>query len=89
LPQEVLGFGLGWWNDVVAYLRSSLPVIAVLAGLPQETLSFGLGWSSGIVAFLRGSFLVIAAYTGLIMVFIGLYWIWWKIIPRRKVVVKK
>ncbi len=25
--------GLGWWLDVLAFLRGSLPVLAVLAGL--------------------------------------------------------
>ncbi|MDR0289960.1 MAG: hypothetical protein LBI06_03410 [Treponema sp.] len=33
LPQEILGFGLGWWNDVLVFLRGALPVIAVLVGL--------------------------------------------------------
>jgi len=33
LPPEVLGFGLGWKNDVLAFLRGGLPVIAVLIGL--------------------------------------------------------
>jgi len=33
LPPEVLGFGLGWGNDVIAFLRGGLPVIAVLVGL--------------------------------------------------------
>jgi len=33
LPPELLGFGLGWGNDVLAFLRGGLPVIAVLIGL--------------------------------------------------------
>ena len=33
LPREVIGFGLGWWSDVVPFLRGSLPVMAVLIGL--------------------------------------------------------
>jgi hypothetical protein len=33
LPPETAGFGLGWWKDVLAFLRGGLPVIAVLIGL--------------------------------------------------------
>jgi hypothetical protein len=33
LPSETVGFGLGWWNDIIAFLRGGLPVIAVLIGL--------------------------------------------------------
>jgi hypothetical protein len=33
LPSEILGFGLGWWDDVLAFLRGGLPVIAVVIGL--------------------------------------------------------
>ena len=33
LPQEIIGFGLGWGNDVLAFLRGGLPVIAVLIGI--------------------------------------------------------
>ena len=29
----VLPVGLGWWEDVLAFLRGSLPIIAVLIGL--------------------------------------------------------
>jgi hypothetical protein len=29
LPPETAGFGLGWWGDVLAFLRGGLPVIAV------------------------------------------------------------
>jgi hypothetical protein len=32
LPPELLGFGLGWWGDVLAFLRGGLPVFAVLIG---------------------------------------------------------
>jgi len=33
LPPEVLGFGLGWGNDVLAFLRGGVPVILILIGL--------------------------------------------------------
>jgi len=33
LPPDVVGFGLGWRNDVLAFLRGALPVIAVLIGI--------------------------------------------------------
>lgn len=33
LPPETAGFGLGWWKDVLAFLRGGVPVIAVLIGL--------------------------------------------------------
>jgi hypothetical protein len=33
LPPEALGFGLGWGDDVLTFLRGALPVIAVLVGL--------------------------------------------------------
>jgi hypothetical protein len=33
LPPDMLGFGLGWWGDVLVFLRGGLPVIAVLIGL--------------------------------------------------------
>ena len=33
LPPDVIGFGLGWWKDVLTFLRGGLPVIAVLIGL--------------------------------------------------------
>lgn len=33
LPPETIGFGLAWWNDVLAFLRGGLPVLAVLIGL--------------------------------------------------------
>jgi hypothetical protein len=33
LPPEILGFGLGWWKDVLVFLRGGLPVVAVAIGL--------------------------------------------------------
>ena len=33
LPPATAGFGLGWWKDVLTFLRGALPVIAVLVGL--------------------------------------------------------
>jgi hypothetical protein len=33
LPAETLGFGLGWGNDVLAFLRGGLPVIAIMIGI--------------------------------------------------------
>ena len=33
LPVETAGFVLGWGNDVLAFLRGGLPVIAILIGL--------------------------------------------------------
>jgi len=30
---EAAGFGLGWWKDVLAFLRGGLPVMAVLIGI--------------------------------------------------------
>ena len=33
LSKEAVGFGLGWWDDVLAFLRGGLPVIAVLIGI--------------------------------------------------------
>jgi hypothetical protein len=33
LPPDSVGFGLGWWKDILAFLRGGLPVIAVLIGL--------------------------------------------------------
>ncbi|MDR1420691.1 MAG: hypothetical protein LBI86_09980 [Treponema sp.] len=29
LPPHIAGFGLGWWDDVLIFLRGGLPVIAV------------------------------------------------------------
>ncbi|MDR0623903.1 MAG: hypothetical protein LBG10_05680 [Treponema sp.] len=33
LPSETAGFGLGWWADVLAFLRGGLPVVAVFIAL--------------------------------------------------------
>ena len=33
LPAETVGFGLGWGDDVLAFLRGGIPVIAMLIGL--------------------------------------------------------
>jgi hypothetical protein len=33
LPRDVVGFGLGWGEDVLAFLRGGLPVIAILIGI--------------------------------------------------------
>jgi len=33
LPAETAGFGLGWGDDVLAFLRGGIPVIAMLIGL--------------------------------------------------------
>jgi hypothetical protein len=33
LPAAPDGFGLGWWNDVLVFLRGCIPVLAVLIGL--------------------------------------------------------
>jgi len=32
LPADVVGFGLGWGDDVLAFLRGGIPVIAILVG---------------------------------------------------------
>ena len=33
LPKPPDGFGLGWWGDVLVFLRGGLPVIAVFIGI--------------------------------------------------------
>ncbi|MCL2722268.1 MAG: hypothetical protein FWD47_13145 [Treponema sp.] len=33
LPKEILGFGLGWGEDVLAFLKGGAPVLAILFGL--------------------------------------------------------
>jgi len=33
LSPGLTGFGLGWWKDILAFLRGGLPVVAVLIGL--------------------------------------------------------
>jgi hypothetical protein len=33
LPPESVGFGLGWWEDVLAFLRGGLPVVACFVAI--------------------------------------------------------
>ncbi len=33
LPPETVGFGLGWGNDIVLFLRGCLPIFAAFVGL--------------------------------------------------------
>jgi hypothetical protein len=33
LPAEIIGVGLGWGNDVLAFLRGGVPVIAIMIGI--------------------------------------------------------
>jgi len=33
IPREIIGFGLGWGDDVLAFLRGGAPVAAILLGL--------------------------------------------------------
>jgi hypothetical protein len=33
LPAGVIGFGLGWGDDVLTFLRGGVPVVAILVGL--------------------------------------------------------
>jgi hypothetical protein len=33
LPPAAAGFGLGWWEDILTFLRGALPVIAAFAAL--------------------------------------------------------
>ena len=33
LPPDVIGFGLGWGNDVVTFLKGAAPVVAILIGI--------------------------------------------------------
>jgi hypothetical protein len=33
LPDDIIGIGLGWGSDVLAFLRGGLPVVAILIGL--------------------------------------------------------
>jgi len=33
LPPGVIGFGLNWGSDVLAFLRGGVPVIAILIGI--------------------------------------------------------
>ena len=33
LPREIVGFGLGWGDDALAFLRGGAPIVAVFVGL--------------------------------------------------------
>jgi len=33
IPKEIIGFGLGWGNEVLTFLKGGLPVIAIIIGL--------------------------------------------------------
>ena len=33
LSPDFAGFGLGWWKDILVFLRGALPIIAVLIGI--------------------------------------------------------
>jgi hypothetical protein len=33
LSKDFAGFGLGWWEDMLRFLRGALPVIAALIGI--------------------------------------------------------
>jgi len=33
LPPDIIGFGLDWGGDVLAFLRGGVPVIAILIGI--------------------------------------------------------
>jgi len=33
LPPGIAGFGLGWWEHILTFLKGGLPVIAVLIGI--------------------------------------------------------
>jgi hypothetical protein len=33
LPSDIIGFGLGWGDDVLVFLRGGVPVIAILIGI--------------------------------------------------------
>jgi len=33
LPSDKFGFGLGWYNDVLTFLKGGAPVIAALIGM--------------------------------------------------------
>jgi len=33
LPSDKFGFGLGWYNDMLIFLKGCAPVIAVLVGM--------------------------------------------------------
>ena len=33
LPKEAIGFGLGWGDEVLTFLKGGVPVIAIIIGL--------------------------------------------------------
>ena len=33
LSPDVAGFGLGWWKDILVFLRGGLPVVALFVGI--------------------------------------------------------
>ena len=33
IPPELIGFGLGWGNDIVLFLRGCMPILAAFVGL--------------------------------------------------------
>ena len=33
LPPETVGFGLGWGDEVITFLKGALPVLAILIGV--------------------------------------------------------
>jgi len=33
LPPDLIGFGLNWGSDVLAFLRGGVPVVAILIGI--------------------------------------------------------
>jgi uncharacterized membrane protein required for colicin V production len=40
LPPELIGYGLGWFDDVLAFLRGGAPVIAILIGFVAIFIGF-------------------------------------------------
>jgi len=40
LPPDVIGFGLGWADDVLVFLRGGVPVVAILLGLIAVFIGF-------------------------------------------------
>jgi hypothetical protein len=40
IPPELIGYGLGWSGDVLAFLRGGVPVVAILIGLIAIFIGF-------------------------------------------------
>ena len=40
IPKEVFGFGLGWGEDVLVFLRGGAPVLAILIGIIAVFIGF-------------------------------------------------